>query len=138
MVDSISPSICLSTVIWHVEKHSPFGELEAIPKYFTYVMLENSKIWMNCMYLFVNVIIGFFFFLLLFKIFFILILKFISLYLFSLFLNKGFHSVSELGFFPFYHQFSEVSDLTFKVWKCLIKKLNWEWGSFCYRIPITL
>ena len=62
MVDYISPSICLSIVIWHVEKHSLFGELEAIPKDFTYVMLENDKIWMNCRYLFVNVIIGFFLF----------------------------------------------------------------------------
>lgn len=39
MVDYISPSICLRVVIWHVEKHSLFGELEAIPKDFTYVML---------------------------------------------------------------------------------------------------
>ena len=33
----------------------------------------------------------------------------------SLLLNKGFHSVSELGFFSFYQRFSEVSDLTLKI-----------------------
>lgn len=43
MFDYISPSICLSVVIGHVEKYSLFSELEAIHKDFTHVMLENKK-----------------------------------------------------------------------------------------------
>ena len=35
MFDYISPSICLSDVIGHVEKYSLFSELEAIHKDFT-------------------------------------------------------------------------------------------------------
>lgn len=59
MVDYISPSICLRLVTWHVEKHSLLGELEAIPEDFTYVMLENSKIWISFLYLFVDIIVRF-------------------------------------------------------------------------------
>lgn len=44
----ISASICLHTVIWQVEEHSLFGDLEAMLKDYTYIMFQHSKIWINC------------------------------------------------------------------------------------------
>lgn len=59
MVDYISPSICLSAVIWLVARHSLFGELEAIPKDSTCAVLYNGKTWISCIYLLVDVMIFF-------------------------------------------------------------------------------
>lgn len=91
---------------------------------------KNWKIWISCFYLFIAAIFYFLLSSYLFKFYF----NFELISLHGLFLFLFYLFVSELSFFPFYRQFSEVSDLAFKIQKSPIMNLDWEWGSFCYRI----